>query len=52
MDESKYGYTLEAIPSFNGKVASFYEGRYGVRLHPEDEVLQLMGSQTGWPIWP
>jgi LL-diaminopimelate aminotransferase len=47
MDESKYGYTLEAIPSFNGKVAAFYEERYGVRLNPGDEVLQLMGSQDG-----
>jgi LL-diaminopimelate aminotransferase len=46
-DGSKYGYTVEAIPSFNGKVASFYERRYGVRLNPEDEVLQLMGSQDG-----
>jgi LL-diaminopimelate aminotransferase len=46
-DGSKYGYTVEAIPSFNGKVASFYERRYGVQLNPEDEVLQLMGSQDG-----
>lgn len=46
-DENKYGYTLEAIPTFNGKVAEFYERRYGVKLNPEDEVLQLMGSQDG-----
>src|SRR5690606_25721951 len=47
MDGSKYGYTLEAIPTFNGKVADFYEEPYGVRLNPRDEVLQLIGSQDG-----
>ncbi|OYD08815.1 aminotransferase class I/II-fold pyridoxal phosphate-dependent enzyme [Paludifilum halophilum] len=42
-----YFYTMGAIPTFNGKVADFYNDRYDVKLHPESEVLQLIGSQDG-----
>ncbi|WP_124727494.1 aminotransferase class I/II-fold pyridoxal phosphate-dependent enzyme [Staphylospora marina] len=46
-DQTKYGYTITALPEFKQAVASFYENRYGVSLNPEREVLQLMGSQDG-----
>ncbi|PTX58477.1 aspartate/methionine/tyrosine aminotransferase [Melghirimyces profundicolus] len=45
--DTNYGYTMGAIPSFNRTVAEFYESRYGVRLEPGSEVLQLIGSQDG-----
>ncbi|MFC4076816.1 aminotransferase class I/II-fold pyridoxal phosphate-dependent enzyme [Salinithrix halophila] len=45
--DTNYGYTMGAIPTFNGKVAAFYEDRYGVPLNPRAEVLQLIGSQDG-----
>jgi aspartate/methionine/tyrosine aminotransferase len=46
-DSSKYGYTLTGIPEFNQAVSYFYKQRYRVELNPEEEVLQLMGSQDG-----
>lgn len=42
-----YGYTMGALPSFNRALAAFYRKRYGVRLDPDTEVLQLIGSQDG-----
>ena len=46
-DSSKYGYTLTGLPEFNGAVSYFYKQRYNVDLDPNNEVLQLMGSQDG-----
>ncbi|MCL6445763.1 MAG: aminotransferase class I/II-fold pyridoxal phosphate-dependent enzyme [Alicyclobacillus sp.] len=46
-DVTRYGYTIQGLPSFNAAVAEFYANRYGVSLDPSVEVLQLMGSQEG-----
>jgi LL-diaminopimelate aminotransferase len=46
-DPSKYGYTLKGTPEFHQAVCYFYKTRYGVDLHADREVLQLMGSQDG-----
>lgn len=46
-DSSKYGYTLTGLPEFNQAVSYFYKQRYQVEIQPEEEVLQLMGSQDG-----
>lgn len=46
-DPTKYGYTLKGIDTFNRAVQYFYKQRYRVDLNPNDEVLQLMGSQDG-----
>ena len=46
-DPSKYGYTLKGTPEFHEAVCFFYKTRYGVELDPNQEVLQLMGSQDG-----
>ncbi|MGG5252682.1 LL-diaminopimelate aminotransferase [Neobacillus sp. SM06] len=47
MDPTKYGYTLRGTAEFHEAVCYFYKQRYGVDLEPEEEVLQLMGSQDG-----
>jgi LL-diaminopimelate aminotransferase len=46
-DTTKYGYTLKGIDEFHRAVSYFYKQRYGIDLNPENEVLQLMGSQDG-----
>ncbi|WP_394238949.1 aminotransferase class I/II-fold pyridoxal phosphate-dependent enzyme [Niallia oryzisoli] len=46
-DRTKYGYTLKGIEEFHEGVSHFYKQRYGVDIHPQEEVLQLMGSQDG-----
>ena len=46
-DITKYGYTLKGIDEFHEAVGYFYKQRYGIDLDPENEVLQLMGSQDG-----
>lgn len=46
-DTTKYGYTLKGIEEFNKAVGYFYKQRYGIDVNPENEVLQLMGSQDG-----
>lgn len=46
-DTTKYGYTLKGIDEFHEAVGYFYNQRYGIDLNPENEVLQLMGSQDG-----
>ncbi|CAG9607032.1 LL-diaminopimelate aminotransferase [Pseudoneobacillus rhizosphaerae] len=46
-DPSKYGYTLRGLSEFNEAVSYFYQQRYSVEINPQDEVLQLMGSQDG-----
>ncbi|MBY0145071.1 LL-diaminopimelate aminotransferase [Neobacillus niacini] len=46
-DTTKYGYTLKGIDEFHEAVGYFYKQRYGIDLNPENEILQLMGSQDG-----
>ncbi|MDM5329862.1 LL-diaminopimelate aminotransferase [Neobacillus sp. CF12] len=46
-DTTKYGYTLKGIDEFHKAVSYFYKQRYGVDLNPDNEVVQLMGSQDG-----
>lgn len=46
-DTTKYGYTLKGIDEFHKAVSYFYKQRYGIDLNPDNEVLQLMGSQDG-----
>ncbi len=46
-DSRNYGYTLTGIEEFHEAVAYFYRQRYGVKLDPRTEVLQLIGSQDG-----
>lgn len=47
LKETSYGYTLSGIPDFNKAVANYYKRRSEVRIDPETEVLQTMGSQEG-----
>jgi len=44
---SSYGYTLGGSKSFNEAVASYYKRRSNVKVNPETEVIQTMGSQEG-----
>ncbi|MDX9871746.1 MAG: aminotransferase class I/II-fold pyridoxal phosphate-dependent enzyme [Clostridia bacterium] len=47
-DDANYGYTLtEGIPPLKTAIAGWYEKYYGVTLHPDEEILSLMGSQDG-----
>ena len=47
-DDGNYGYTLtEGISLFKEAVVNWYKNNYGVSLHPDKEVLSLMGSQDG-----
>lgn len=52
MEKQMYGYTLGGINRFNKAVANYYERRSNVRLNPETEVLQTMGSQEGLVHFP
>jgi LL-diaminopimelate aminotransferase len=43
-----HGYSgYRGIPAFREAVARYYEKRFGVTLHPEKEVLPLIGSKEG-----
>lgn len=42
-----YGYTLTGIKQFNEAVANYYKRRSNVKINPETEILQTMGSQEG-----
>ncbi|WP_066051888.1 LL-diaminopimelate aminotransferase [Robertmurraya korlensis] len=46
-DPANYGYTLTGTAEFSEAVSYFYKNRYHVELNPNNEVLQLMGSQDG-----
>lgn len=47
-DDANYGYTLtEGITELKDAVVNWYRSNYGVNLHPQKEVLSLMGSQDG-----
>ena len=43
-----HGYSgYRGIPAFRNAVARYYERRFGVILHPEKEILPLIGSKEG-----
>jgi LL-diaminopimelate aminotransferase len=44
---SSYGYTLGGTKRFYESVANYYHRRSGVKLNPETDVVQTMGSQEG-----
>jgi LL-diaminopimelate aminotransferase len=46
-DPANYGYTIKGTAEFSEAVSYFYKNRYQVELNPQEEVLQLMGSQDG-----
>jgi LL-diaminopimelate aminotransferase len=46
-DPANYGYTIKGTAEFSEAVSYFYKKRYQVELNPQEEVLQLMGSQDG-----
>lgn len=46
-DPEKYGYPLTGMIEFKEAVRDYYLETYGVQLHAENEVIQLMGSQDG-----
>lgn len=46
--DKNYGYTLtEGIPELKAAIVNWYKKYYGVLLHPDKEILSLMGSQDG-----
>jgi LL-diaminopimelate aminotransferase len=45
--QDQYGYSLTGTKEFYNAAAQYYEQNFGVSLHPEKEVLLLMGSQDG-----
>lgn len=47
VQKEQFGYAISGIDAFSQAVADFYERSYGVSINPENEVLQLMGSQDG-----
>ncbi len=44
---SSYGYTLGGTKRFHESVANYYNRRSGVKLNPETDIVQTMGSQEG-----
>ncbi len=47
-DVSNYGYTLtEGIPELKEAIKNWYKRNYNTTLHPDKEILSLMGSQDG-----
>ena len=52
LKENAYGYSLHGTDAFHEAVANFYQSEYGVKLDPENEVLQTMGSQDGLVHFP
>lgn len=44
---SAYGYTLTGTKQFNEAVANYYERVNKVKINPETEVVQTIGSQEG-----
>ncbi|MCC6613362.1 MAG: aminotransferase class I/II-fold pyridoxal phosphate-dependent enzyme [Anaerolineae bacterium] len=43
-----HGYAgYKGTPGFRGAVANYYKRRFGVELHPDREVLPLLGSKEG-----
>lgn len=47
-DPSKHGYSgYRGIPMFRQAMAKYYKKRFSVDLHPDDQVLPLLGSKEG-----
>jgi LL-diaminopimelate aminotransferase len=46
-DPQAYGYTLKGTNEFHEAVAYYYQTSHGVTLHPETEVMYVIGSQDG-----
>ncbi|WP_102346472.1 LL-diaminopimelate aminotransferase [Bacillus sp. Marseille-P3661] len=46
-DPKQYGYTLSGTKAFHEAVLSFYTKHYGVIFDPENEIVQVAGSQDG-----
>jgi LL-diaminopimelate aminotransferase len=44
---TQYGYTLAGIEGFHAAVAAYYERKFNVSLHINEDILLLMGSQDG-----
>lgn len=44
---SSYGYTLGGTIRFHQSVADYYDRRSGIKLNPETDIVQTMGSQEG-----
>ena len=47
LKKDSYGYTLGGLKRFNQAVADYYFRRSGVKLNPERDIVQTMGSQEG-----
>lgn len=46
--DKNYGYTLtEGIPELKRAIQNWYKKYYNVSLHPDKEILSLLGSQDG-----
>jgi LL-diaminopimelate aminotransferase len=43
----QYDETGKGLPEFRKAIASWYEGRFGVRLDPDREILRLIGAKEG-----
>lgn len=46
-DSSQYGYTLTGTAELHQAITNYYQRQFHVSLHPNDEVLTVMGSQDG-----
>ncbi|RBW69487.1 LL-diaminopimelate aminotransferase [Bacillus taeanensis] len=44
---AQYGYTLSGIKDFHEAVQAYYQKKFHVPLHTNEEILLLMGSQDG-----
>ncbi|MFQ3585199.1 MAG: LL-diaminopimelate aminotransferase [Cyanobacteriota bacterium] len=52
-DPATYGYTLfHDTAAFRAACAKWYEGKFGLEIDPETEVLPLIGSQQGTALLP
>lgn len=47
-DPGNHRYPLDAgLPEFRREIARWFEGRFGVKLNPDNEILPLIGSKEG-----
>jgi LL-diaminopimelate aminotransferase len=47
LDPSQYGYSLTGTKELHQAITNYYHRQFDVPLHPNDEVLTVMGSQDG-----
>jgi LL-diaminopimelate aminotransferase len=47
LDPSQYGYSLTGTKELHQAITNYYHRHFDVPLHPNDEVLTVMGSQDG-----